>query len=101
MDPVVTVSHRSRSTTFPAGTASWIGRIVMADGGSGKVSIAGVFPPDGADVAERLLLEFEPEHGPRIISEIICGCRMDLRKSNLSETPESLDVLARDRLATL
>jgi hypothetical protein len=73
----------------------------MADGGSGTVGIAGPFVPSDADLAERLLLEFEQEYGLRVISEIIRRCRTDLRNTNPSETPESLDDLARKRLATL
>lgn len=58
-------------------------------------------PASDADVTERLMLEFEPVHGLRFLSEIIRICRRELRGAVGAGPAGSLDVLARERLAAL
>lgn len=57
--------------------------------------------PSDADVTERLMLEFEPVHGLRFLSEIVRTCRHELRTAVGAGPARSLDVLARERLAAL
>jgi len=54
-----------------------------------------------ADVTERLMLEFEPALGLKLIIEVLRACRADLKGSASAHLSESLELLARHRLAAL
>jgi hypothetical protein len=54
-----------------------------------------------ADVTERLMLEFEPTLGLKLIIEVLRACRTDLKGSSPTNLSESLELLARHRLGAL
>lgn len=69
--------------------------------GARKPATVPATPPSDADVTERLMLEFEPVHGLRFLSEFVRTCRNELRTAVDEGPAGSLDVLARERLAAL
>jgi hypothetical protein len=73
-----------------------IGKLSRSHPGAAK----SVALPSDADVTERLMLEFEPVHGLRFLSEIVRVCRRELRTAVGTDPVRSLDDLARERLAT-
>jgi hypothetical protein len=52
-----------------------------------------------ADVCERLLMEFGPVHGLRLVSEILRRCRVELAARPGAGTPVALERLARTMIA--
>jgi hypothetical protein len=68
---------------------------------SGPADTSIAAPPTCADVVERLFLEFTSVYNLDLLSEVIRECRAELKELPTTSSPESLELLARDRLAAL
>lgn len=53
-----------------------------------------------ADVSERLLMEFGPTHGLRLVSEVLRRCRIELATGPAPSSPTALERLARAMMLT-